>query len=499
MQSTPLYTTADLREVERLASLAITREGGLPLMERAGRAAAEHAREMLGDRGTRVLVLAGPGNNGGDALVAARWLREWFYAVDVVFDADPARLPADAALALQAWQASGGSLLHELPAGTNWHLVIDGLFGIGLGRPLAGIHQARVAEMAALQVPVLALDLPSGLDADTGNIHGCAVAATRTLSFLALKPGLFTADGPDQCGEVRLASLDVDAPSMLSPSGGLLDATSLRGLLPPRRRNSHKGSYGSVGVLGGAPGMVGAALLAARAALRVGAGRVSVGLIDESGPAFDPSQPELMLRSWHELPRIDALTVLAVGPGLGDLPESRAALVWALATALPLVLDADALNLIAADAGLRAALIARQAPAVLTPHPAEAARLLGTDTRSIQADRVASARRLARELGCAVVLKGAGSVSALPGGDRWFIHGTGNPGMASAGMGDVLTGMVAGLLAQGVSCSDALTGAVTLHGAAGDAVALDHRSPGGLAGLTASEVAHRARDLLANA
>jgi hydroxyethylthiazole kinase-like uncharacterized protein yjeF len=203
-----------------------------------------------------------------------------------------------------------------------------------------------------------------------------------------------------------------------------------------------------------------------------------------------------MVRRWHELPRIESLGTLAVGPGLGDFPESHAALRWALASALPLVLDADALNLVARSPSLRAALAERDAPSILTPHPAEAARLLATDTRAVQADRIGSALALSAMFDAAVVLKGSGSVSAFPGG-AWFIHRTGNPGMASAGMGDVLTGIIAALLAQGLPPSDALTGGVTAHGAAGDAVSAAHGAPAGLPGLTASEVALRTRLLLA--
>ncbi|MCA3070840.1 MAG: NAD(P)H-hydrate dehydratase [Rhodocyclaceae bacterium] len=499
LHQTPLYTTADLRQVEQLAAAAIARDGGIPLMERAGRAAATLAIEMLGDTGGRVLVFAGPGNNGGDALVAARLLREAFHPVDVVFDGDEHRLPPDAAAALAAWRAAGGSTLGAPPSGGHWPLVIDGLFGIGLKRPPDGVFAARIAAIATLAragAQVLALDLPSGLDGDTGQVHGIAVEATRTLTFLALKPGQLTADGPDCCGELTLASLDVDATALVPASGHALDARHLAGLRPPRRRNSHKGNHGSVGVLGGAPGMVGAALLAGRAALLAGAGRVTLGLIDEQGPACDPLQPELMVRRWHELPRIESLGTLAVGPGLGDFPESHAALRWALASALPLVLDADALNLVARSPSLRAALAERDAPSILTPHPAEAARLLATDTRAVQADRIGSALALSAMFDAAVVLKGSGSVSAFPGG-AWFIHRTGNPGMASAGMGDVLTGIIAALLAQGLPPSDALTGGVTAHGAAGDAVSAAHGAPAGLPGLTASEVALRTRLLLA--
>jgi hydroxyethylthiazole kinase-like uncharacterized protein yjeF len=497
----PLYTTAALRTVERLAAEAVAGCGGVPLMERAGRAAADLAIQMLGDQGGRVLVFAGPGNNGGDALVVARLLRAAFVPVDLVFDGDPGRLPPDAATALAAWHAAGGSTLDAVPAGGRWPLVVDGLFGIGLTRPPEGVLATRIEAIAALAragSAVLSLDVPSGLDADTGRIHGVAVEATRTLTFLALKPGLLTADGPDCCGDLDLADLGIDAPSLLPACGHALDARQLAGLRPVRRRNSHKGSHGSVGVIGGAPGMVGAALLAGRAALHAGAGRVTLGLVDEQGPAFDPCQPELMVRRWHEMPRLDALTTLAIGPGLGDFPESQAALCWGLASPLPLVIDADALNLIARDDALRNTLAARPGPSVLTPHPAEAARLLRIDTAAVQADRIGSAVSLAAMFDAAVVLKGNGSISALPGGE-WFIHRSGNPGMGSAGMGDVLTGIIAALLAQGLAPRDALTGGVTAHGAAADAVSAAEGVPAGLPGLTASEVSLRTRRLLAGA
>jgi hydroxyethylthiazole kinase-like uncharacterized protein yjeF len=368
----PLYTTAALRTVERLAAEAVAGCSGVPLMERAGRAAADLAIQMLGDQGGRVLVFAGPGNNGGDALVVARLLRAAFFPVDLVFDGDPGRLPPDAATALAAWHAAGGSTLDAVPAGGRWPLVVDGLFGIGLTRPPEGVLANRIEAIAALArdgSAVLSLDVPSGLDADTGRIHGIAVEATRTLTFLALKPGLLTADGPDCCGDLDLADLGIDAPSLLPACGHALDVRQLAGLRTARRRNSHKGSHGSVGVIGGAPGMVGAALLAGRAALHAGAGRVTLGLVDEQGPAFDPCQPELMVRRWHEMPRLDALTTLAIGPGLGDFPESQAALSWGLASPLPLVIDADALNLIARDDALRDALAARPAPSARRIRP----------------------------------------------------------------------------------------------------------------------------------
>jgi hydroxyethylthiazole kinase-like uncharacterized protein yjeF len=261
--------------------------------------------------------------------------------------------------------------------------------------------------------------------------------------------------------------------------------------LAPRAANTHKGDYGSLGIIGGAPGMAGAALLAGRAALKLGTGRVYVGFLADA-PAFDPLQPELMLRDAGEVIALDNLTALAVGPGLGRSQQAHDVLGDALRETLPLVLDADALNLIAAHDTLAHAVQTRSGPTLMTPHPAEAARLLHTDTTAVQNDRVAAALQLAGQYRSAVVLKGAGSICALPDG-RWVINTTGNPGMASAGMGDVLTGMVGALLAQRVNSEMALLAAVHLHGAAADDQVKNGTGP---AGLTAGEVTDRARTML---
>jgi len=245
-------------------------------------------------------------------------------------------------------------------------------------------------------------------------------------------------------------------------------------------------------VIGGAAGMAGAAVLAGRSALNLGAGRVYVGFAAPDVPAFDPVQPELMFRSAGEVLALDHLTCLAVGPGLGLSDDAKRHLQAALATALPLVIDADALNMIADDGVLGNALAGRNAPAVLTPHPAEAARLLHVTTRDIQKDRLSAAAAIARTFRAGVVLKGAGSVCAWPDG-RWAINTSGNPGMASAGMGDVLTGFVAALLAQGASADAALEAAVYLHGAAGDALVEKGRGP---VGLTAGELIGTAREIV---
>ena len=480
----PVYRTADIRAIEGAAAAALPQPG---LMERAGLAAAEIARRVA--TSGRVLVVAGPGNNGGDGFVVARHLKAWFYKVDVVFTGTAAKLPTDAKAAHDAWLACGGTVLPSIPEGSAWDLVIDGLFGIGLQRDISGETAALIKHINALGAPVLALDLPSGLDSDGGRMRGPTIKAAHTVTFIALKPGLLTGDGPDCCGQIHVCDLGIDVQAIKAANGHVVGENILKEALPPRRANSHKGSYGSVGILGGAAGMSGAALLAGRAALHLGAGRVYAGLLDAQAPRVDFAQPELMLRDATDVMGIDHLSCLAVGPGLGTSDAAREHLRAALKGKLPLVIDADALNLLAADSALQATLHNRSGDCILTPHPAEAARLLGYSTSTIQSDRIASACEIARRYRSHVVLKGAGSVCASPEG-QWFINTSGNPGMASAGMGDVLSGIIAALLAQGASARNALLAGVYLHGAAADDLVAAGTGP---IGLTAGEVALAAR------
>ncbi|GBG15768.1 ADP-dependent (S)-NAD(P)H-hydrate dehydratase [Novimethylophilus kurashikiensis] len=456
-------------------------------MEKAGLAAADLARKLIGT-GKCVLVLAGPGNNGGDGLVAARWLKERGFSVAVVFSGSATNLPPDAKAAHDQWAAAGGTTLTELPQG-DFDLVIDALFGIGLARAPEGIYPKLIEYINAQPAPVLALDIPTGLDADTGRVNGLAVEADHTLTFIGLKPGLFTLEGPDHAGEVHLADLGVPAGEEVA--GFLMDKPPC---LPPRRRkNSHKGSYGDVAVIGGAETMVGAAFMAARAALLMGSGRVFVGLLAQHAPTVDLRQPELMVRQAASVVALEHLDVLIVGPGLGRSPAAHDLLAQALQHSAALVLDADALNLIAATPELQALLRQRRpGSTVITPHPGEAATLLHTDTAAVQADRVAAACRLASSFNAVTVLKGCGSLVATPDG-RWFLNTSGNPGMAAAGMGDVLAGIIGGLIAQRLDAESATLVGVHLHGAAGDALVADGIGP---VGLTASEVAQEARNLL---
>lgn len=464
------------------------------LMERAGAAAARIAREMLAGREGKPLVAAGPGNNGGDAFVVARLLKEAGHAPNVLFAGEPDRLPEDARKAHAAWLAAGGKTLRDYPAGTI-SLIVDGLFGIGLTRPIEGHYADWIARMNASGCPILALDAPSGLNAVSGAAPGPVVLATRTATFIALKPGLLTGDGPDCCGEITVCDLGL---VIRHRDGEQISPAHFRHCLQSRKRNSHKGSYGSVAIVGGAPGMAGAPLLAGRAALGLGAGRVYLGMLERL--PVDTGQPELMLRGAAEA--MAAATVLAIGPGLGQSLQAGDLLASALESDLPLVIDADALTLLPQSPLLMRKAAVRPAPTLasatqpaptfLTPHPAEAARLLGCDTAAVQADRVAAAQKLAIDLRSHVALKGCGTVVAALDG-RWFINPTGNPGLASAGSGDVLTGILAALLAQHWPPLEALLGAVYLHGAAADACVAAGTGP---IGLTASEIIPSARKLL---
>ncbi len=459
MISGPIYLTAEIRRIEQA-----TGNVAPPLMERAGAAAADLAARLVSDKGKDVLVLAGPGNNGGDARIAAGVLKERFFRVTLAEK--------------------------EIPSQKPWGLVIDGLFGIGLAREIEGDY-AKLVEYANRQTcPVLALDVPSGIQSDTGQVLGCAVRATHTITFIALKPGLLTLDGPDHSGEVTIADLGLNLEELSRPNAWVAQPDLFRGILKKRPRNFHKGMAGSVGILGGAAGMTGAALLAGRAALKLGAGRVYVGLLDEKAPAIDPHALELMLRHPDDVLGED-LDALVVGPGLGQGERAETLVGAALASDIPCVLDADALNLIAENENLRKACARRTVETLLTPHPAEAARLLGSAVPAVQADRVRAAKLLAENLKAHVVLKGNGSIIVARDG-HWFINATGNPGMASAGMGDVLSGMLGAFLAQHYSGETSLVLGVHLHGAAADALAAKDIGP---VGLTASEIIEPSREL----
>lgn len=457
----PIYTVAEIRRLEKAFE-----DVPPPLMERAGVAAADFAARLAPDSSKNILVLAGPGDNGGDARIAAARLKERFFRVTIV------------------------TRLQEIPAAASWGLVIDGLFGIGLSRNVDG-EFARLIRYANQQAcPVLALDVPSGIEADTGRVLGSAVRASHTLTFIAQKPGLLTLDGPDHAGQVTVASLGINAQAAVSPSAWLAGPGLFSDSLKPRPGNFHKGMAGSLGVLGGAAGTTGAALLAGRAALKLGCGRVYVGFLADEYLPVDPVSPELMLRHADDVLGQD-LDAIAAGPGLGTGERAETLVGAVLASDMPCVLDADALNLLAQSSDLREACARRTAATLLTPHPAEAGRLLGISTADIQSNRLNAAKDISRKFNAHVVLKGNGSIIAARDG-HWFINSSGNPGLASAGTGDVLAGMLGALLAQRYSGESALVLGVHLHGAAADELA---RAGIGPVGITAGELMEPARRL----
>jgi hydroxyethylthiazole kinase-like uncharacterized protein yjeF len=439
-------------------------------------------------------VLAGPGNNGGDAFEVAQLLRQRFFDVRVIFAGDVGKLPADAAAARAAFSAAGGVTTEVIPNDVRWSLIIDGLFGIGLTRAPEGAYARWISSANRLaerdNCPLLALDCPSGLNADTGACFVPCIQASHTMTFIAGKPGLLTADGPDCCGEIRVADLALNPTDEVEPDGHIVTLADFSARLKPRRNNTHKGSFGSAGILGGGKSMVGAAFLAGRAALKLGAGRVYLGLLDTDAPTVDLLQPELMMRRADTLLQAD-LQALACGPGLGRSSEALRLLEQSLKAPVQLVLDADALNMLAEDGRLEGNLYNRVGPAIMTPHPAEAARLLGCSVRDVQTDRIKAAGELASRYRCHVALKGCGTVIATVNRKIW-LNSTGNPGMATAGMGDVLSGLIVALLAQDWPPEMALLAGVHLHGAAADRLVANGVGP---VGLTAGEVIDAARNL----
>lgn len=451
----PLHTVAATRALEGALSATLPPH---TLMQRAGLATARLAL-ALAPHAQRYWLACGPGNNGGDGLEAAIHLQQWGKTALVSWLGSVEHAPADAR-ASHARAATAGVQFIDTPP-PECDCVIDALLGIGATRAPEGRLAQWIAHINQLGAPVLAVDLPSGLDADAGNTPGICVRATQTLSLLTLKPGLYTAQGRDFSGEIWHDPLGADLTS--SPASTLLGGAPA---VSARRHATHKGSYGDVAVIGGAPGMSGAALLAANAALHHGSGRVFVALLDGNDLAVDTTLPELMFRAPDALKPAE-LTVVA---GCGGGQAIAAQLPRLLSGASRLVLDADGLNAIAADTQLQQLLHARSArrrDTVLTPHPLEAARLLGCGAADVQRDRLQAARRLAAQFNTCVVLKGSGTVIAAPQTTP-VINPTGNALLATAGTGDVLAGMIGARLALGASAFDAACAAVWQHGNAAD-------------------------------
>lgn len=445
--------------------------GGV-LMERAGSAAFALLRERF-PRARRIAVVCGSGNNGGDGYVLARLAMEADLTVVVLSPADVAGLKGDAAAAHAAWRKIGGRVQPFTVAPLQaCDVIVDALFGTGSERPLEGEWRAAIEAMNACGRPIFAIDMPSGLHADSGRVLGAAVRAEVTLSFIGLKAGLFTGQGREHSGVILFDDLGVpDAVfTGIAPMARRITPRNLRGLLAPRARHAHKGDAGRVLVIGGQPGMPGAVQLAGEAAYRAGAGLVVLATHPEHAASIGAARPELIAHGVKDAqamqPLLSGVHALAVGPGLGQGEWGRGLWQAALAADQPVVVDADALNLLATQPAARP-------DWVLTPHPGEAARLLGVSVGEIQADRFAAVRAIAQRYGGVCVLKGSGTLVNVHGESSAWLCDRGNPGLATGGSGDVLSGAIAALLAQGLAPIDAARLGVWAHACAGDRIAAD--------------------------
>jgi len=459
----PLFDPATVRRLEARGIEACEGDG-FALMARAGQAGWRCLLKHW-PQAQRIAVVCGPGNNGGDGYVLARHAHVAGRQVQVVPLAPPASALAQRACA--EYQAAGGVIVDAVGEAD---LIVDALFGIGLSRAPEGRVEALIAAINAHPAPVLALDVPSGIDAATGSAPGVAVRASCTLQFLARHRGLRTGTALDHCGELELVTLDLPDSIFagLAPAALGYRADALAGFFPLRPRDTHKGRNGHVLCIGGEAGSGGAILLTAQAALRSGAGLVSVATRTQHVPALLARCPEAMVHAVEDPAALEPLLaradVVAIGPGLGQGAWGRLLFAQVLACDKPRVFDAEALRLLAhAGVGLRA-------DDVVTPHPGEAARSLGISTAELQRDRFAAAAALQARLGCTVVLKGAGTLVQRHAAPPAVIC-AGNPGMATGGMGDLLTGVVAALRGQGMAAGDAALAGALLHAAAGDAAA----------------------------
>ena len=503
---TQLYTAAQVRELDRIA---IEERGipGIQLMKRAGRAvfaallsrwSISRAEEAEAD--STLTVYCGAGNNAGDGYIIAGLAAQRCLAVELVQVGDADKLSGDARLAYQFAQQEAVPMRAYREGDTPAPgVLVDALLGTGLSGDVRGDYVGAIAQINNHRVnnpasAVVAVDIPSGLCSDTGRVLGVAVQAQLTVSFIGLKRGLLSGRGPALCGELLFDDLRVPADiyGQVPAEVQRLDLSRLLALLPARAADAHKGDFGHVMVIGGDHGYGGAAMMAAEAAARTGAGLVSVATRPEHIPSILARRPELMAAGVNSGQELAALlsrpTVLVVGPGLGCSPWSEQLLQQALQSGLPMVVDADGLNILAEGRLLPAE--GPSSPWIITPHPGEAARLLATDTASVQADRFAAARGLQQKFGAVAILKGAGSLVAAE--DSLGVCPDGNPGMASGGMGDVLSGILGGLLAQGLSAEGAAALGVCLHGAAADLLAQDE----GQRGMLATDLIPYVRELI---
>lgn len=483
-----LYSAEQVRELDRLA-IDYYGIDGYKLMFSAGQAVFEQIRRRW-PRVRKLAILCGGGNNGGDGYVVGRLAHQAGLEVEIHHLVEPQRLTGEARRAWEdAVSASVSMIGYHGQRLDGFELIVDAMLGTGLSGNPEGVWREAIEAVNEADVPVVAVDIPSGLSADTGRVLGTAVKADLTVTFIGLKRGLFTADGRDYSGRLLFASLNVSREVYGHVPAPIrrIDYPALKSDLAPRRRDSHKGDCGHVLIIGGEHGMSGAVRMAGEAAARCGAGLVSLATRERHAATISAVRPELMCHGAERPEQLGPLlaraSVVAIGPGLGRAAWGREMLGRVLESQLPLVLDADALNLLA-DEPLR------HDKWILTPHPGEAARLLGCTVREVQRDRFAAVASLQASYGGVVVLKGSGSLILGDDGEI-ALCSQGNPGMASGGMGDVLTGVIASLVAQGLALREAARLGVVLHAAAGDVAAEK-----GERGMLASDLFHPLRRLV---
>jgi hydroxyethylthiazole kinase-like uncharacterized protein yjeF len=501
-----LLNAAESRELDRISQEKYG-IASYSLMTRAGEAVANGLVERFPESTTDVLVVAGQGNNGGDGLVAARRLMRDGFGVRTILLGRAADLKGDAARTHADFLSCGGKVIEasdasgveKVASGRRPSAVIDAIFGTGLNAEVKGVARRAIEIIDSFGVPIVAVDIASGVNADTGRVMGAAIRAALTVTFGFAKFGHVSYPGAEQSGELRIVDIGfaTRAIAEMAPRGRFLEREDIRHLIRARAGNSHKGMYGHPLVIAGSRGKSGASLLASRAALRTGAGLVTAAVPESIQPIVAAGQAELMTepiadRDGHfdgaHAPEALKMIVagknaLIVGPGIGVSDDTKRLVEWLIVDACeparPLLLDADGLNALA-ELGCETAKRAR-GPVVLTPHPGEAARLLGVTNAAINDDRISAARRLAERTGASVLIKGARSVIASPAGDI-YINSTGNPGMSTPGVGDALSGIVGAMLAQGMAPLDALALGVFVHGHAADRVAARMGRVGYIAG-----------------
>ncbi|MBV2129615.1 NAD(P)H-hydrate dehydratase [Arsukibacterium indicum] len=457
-QKQPLFRADSIRQLEQRAITQLGSDGGFILMQRAAAALLELMQQRW-PAPRNILVYAGAGNNGGDGYLLAALARAKGYDVRLCQHGDHSKLSNTAQQAAKAAETAGVSLVTQFAEA---ELLVDALFGIGLNRPLDTATYQLIRSINDSKLPVLAVDIPSGINADSGEAMPTAVKATATVSFIGLKAGLLMQDGLDHCGQLWLSLLQLASElNEVNPACRSISSSELNTLLPSRRANSHKGHFGHVLVIGGDHGFGGAAIMTAQTAVNCGAGKVSLYSRPEHISAMLSRQPEVMSRSHDCAQLLEAASVIAIGPGLGTKSWGQALMAQALATDKPLLMDADALNFLASLPAAQQQSLKRQ-NWVLTPHPGEAARLLNCSSKAIQRDRLAAVSQLQQRFGGVVLLKGAGTLICDQHGNTTLLAAA-HPALASGGMGDVLSGVIAALLAQGLSGREACQLAAWLH------------------------------------